>query len=412
MASDASEQPTAARGDQQSLRVTSADGQHTVDFGRDVHTLLGLPFDAVTLDAAVERVRQAAQQRRPLFLTTPNINFVIAAQKDSAFRDSVIHSDLSVTDGMPLVWLSRWLGLPLNERVAGSDLFERLRSDHRPALKVYFFGGPEGVAQKASDALGAARTGLCGVGGETPGFGSLQEMSRPSALERINRCGADFLVVALGAKKGQAWLEHNRASLTVPVVSHLGAVVNFVAGTVVRAPPLWRRFGLEWLWRIRSEPALWRRYAGDAVGLLKLLFKVTVHRKKGTTNHAQGVTCMVTTANDLIGGGASLHLAFSSSGGQSDLNVIRSQLAAAVHHDGEVVLQFADQVTLTGSLVALLQLFEAHRRRQNLLTRFVASNFARSQFKFFLVDYLLLAGPERYEDLHSGFQIRSRQNGH
>jgi len=74
-----------------------------------------------------------------------------------------------------------------------------------------------------------------------------------------------------GRQKGQAWIEHNRTHITVPIISHLGAVINFVAGKLSRAPVWVQRTGLEWLWRIKEEPSLWRRYASDGLVLLKLL---------------------------------------------------------------------------------------------------------------------------------------------
>jgi N-acetylglucosaminyldiphosphoundecaprenol N-acetyl-beta-D-mannosaminyltransferase len=120
-------------------------------FERRVVCVLGLPLDVIAMPAAVERVRAAVRQRTPLFLSTPNLNFAINGLRDPAFRDSVINSDLSVADGMPLVWVARLLGLPIRERVPGSGLLERLR-DGGPLdqVSVYFFGGPEGVAQAAA----------------------------------------------------------------------------------------------------------------------------------------------------------------------------------------------------------------------------------------------------------------------
>jgi len=243
---------------------------------REVICLLGLPFDVVTMDETVRRVREAARTRERLFLSTPNLNFLIACQHDAAFRQSVLDSDLSVADGMPLVWMARWLGVPLPERVTGSGLFERLRDEVPPPgqspIKVYFFGGPPGAAEAASLSLNADVRGMVCVGFETPGFGSVADMSAPDVLQRINASGADFLVVALGAVKGQAWIQRNRMQLTVPVISHLGAVVNFAAGTVSRAPVWVQKSGLEWLWRIKEEPKLWRRYWGDAKALVVLVF--------------------------------------------------------------------------------------------------------------------------------------------
>jgi len=241
------------------------------DFDRDIYCLLGLPFDAVNMAGAVRRVSKAAGQRTPCFLSTPNLNFLIACQTDAEFRDSVINSDLCIADGMPLVWIARLLGIPIRERVAGSDLFEQLRKGTSAQLSVYFFGGMEGVAEVACRRLNAKSSGLVCAGYETPGFGSIEDMSSDESIGKINASGADFLVVSLGAKKGQAWIEHNRARISAPVISHLGAVVNFVAGTVSRAPRWMQRVGLEWIWRIMEERGLWRRYFNDFLALLRLL---------------------------------------------------------------------------------------------------------------------------------------------
>ena len=101
------------------------------DFRRRVVCILGMPFDVVTLQEAVQKVSDAATHDERCFLSTPNLNFTVAGMEGGAaadvFRDSVLRSDLSVADGMPLVWIARLLGLPIRERVAGSTLFEALR---------------------------------------------------------------------------------------------------------------------------------------------------------------------------------------------------------------------------------------------------------------------------------------------
>lgn len=246
---------------------------HPPHASRNVHYLLGLPFDALTLDQAVANIRMAAQTHTPCFFSTPNLNFLIASQTNAAFRQSVVDSDLSLADGMPVVWLAKLLAIPLPERVAGSDVFEALRQPQQGGqkIKVYFFGGPPGVAQRAAEKINTENAGMVCVGYETPGFGSVEDMSSADTLEKINTSGAEFLVVALGAVKGQAWILRNRAQLKVPVVSHLGAVVNFVAGNVQRAPLWMQKTGLEWLWRVKEEPGLWARYFNDGVALCKLV---------------------------------------------------------------------------------------------------------------------------------------------
>ncbi len=244
------------------------------DFDRNVYCLMGIPIDAVDMDSVLLHVKGAAFRRHQCFLSTPNLNFLVGCQRDAKFRESLINSDLSIADGLPLSWMARRLGIPLQSRVAGSDLFEVLmagKTEPGQRLKVFFFGGREGVAEAASEKLGAGAYGLRGCGYLYPGHGSVEELSAPEMIEQINASGADILVVSLGARKGQDWIERNRHQLNVPVMSHLGAVVNFVAGTVDRAPRWVRRIGMEWLWRIKEEPSLWRRYWSDGLALVRLL---------------------------------------------------------------------------------------------------------------------------------------------
>lgn len=90
-------------------------------------------------------------------------------------------------------------------------------------------------------------------------------------MDQINSSKADFLAAALGAHKGQLWLKRNHDRIRIPVRAHLGATINFQAGIVRRAPHALRKLGLEWLWRIKEEPHLWRRYWHDGTVLLSLL---------------------------------------------------------------------------------------------------------------------------------------------
>lgn len=250
------------------------------DYQRPLYDIVGLPFDAIDLHEAVRAVLRSIEHREPLFVSTPNLNFLIAAQSDATFRTSIFQSDLCLADGMPIVWLARMLGVPLRGRVAGSDLFEALCVQSNRTVKIFFFGGPDGAARLAAERVNQLAherrqldqtPGVVCVGHESPGFGSIDELSSPELIHRINASGADFVVVALGARKGQAWIQRNRAQLDAPVISHLGAVINMAAGTIARAPRWMQKIGLEWIWRIKEEPLLWRRYASDGWALLRLL---------------------------------------------------------------------------------------------------------------------------------------------
>jgi N-acetylglucosaminyldiphosphoundecaprenol N-acetyl-beta-D-mannosaminyltransferase len=243
------------------------------DLTRDVYCILGMPVDSSGMNSVLRAIERAATDKMLLFISAPNLNTLVNMQLDSGFRDSLLQSDLCPPDGMSIVLIARLLGAPIRDRISGSDIFDALKAEHNltKPLKVFMFGGIEGVAAAACCALNAQPCGLYCVGSFYPGFDSVEEMSHDDIIDKINSTAADLLVVSLGAKKGQLWLQRNQQRLLIPVRSHLGAVVNFQAGTVVRAPLIMRRLGLEWLWRIKEEPYLWRRYWSDGVVLLRLL---------------------------------------------------------------------------------------------------------------------------------------------
>jgi len=246
------------------------------DFDRDVWCLMGLAVDAADISRATAEVDDAARSRRPLSFVTPNVNFLVRAMKDKGARAEILNADLSLVDGAPLVAMAKMLGVPVRSRVAGSDLFEALR--RRPGysgrkLKVFFFGGRAGAAEKAVAVINSENSGIEAVGWHNPGYGDVESMSSDEVIAKINACDADFVMVALGATKGQSWIERNRARLTAPVIAHLGAVIDFTAGSIARAPAWMQRAGIEWAWRIKEEPSLWKRYFTDALALAGLAGK-------------------------------------------------------------------------------------------------------------------------------------------
>jgi N-acetylglucosaminyldiphosphoundecaprenol N-acetyl-beta-D-mannosaminyltransferase len=218
----------------------------------------------------IRRLETAAFRGAPFMLSTPNLNFLVMSQCDAEFRETLLRSDLCPPDGVPILWIARLLGVPIGQRIAGSDIFDALKLTSGP-LRLFFFGGSQGVATAAANALNGERGGLRCVGTFNPGFCSIDEMSSSEIIDRVNHSGAEFLVASLGARKGQLWLQRNFARIRIPIRAHLGAVLNFQAGTVKRAPAVMRKSGLEWLWRIKEEPRLFTRYLKDGAILLHLL---------------------------------------------------------------------------------------------------------------------------------------------
>jgi len=272
--------------------------QRPDELSREVFGVLGVPIDALGLSAALRTLEAAVVRGGPFLFSTPNVNFLLSSKAERQFRESLLLSDLCPVDGMPIVWIARLLGVPIKDRVSGADLFDALKlADglERP-LTVFLFGGADEIASQVGRALNARPRGLKCVGALNPGFGTVDEMSNDAIIRAINGSGADILAVFLNARKAQAWLLHNHDRLQIPVRAQFGATINFQAGTIKRAPSFVRDAGFEWLWRIKEEPYLWRRYWADGKSLLHLLVNCALPlaadaawARLGGAGHADGL---------------------------------------------------------------------------------------------------------------------------
>lgn len=330
------------------------------DFDRDVWSVLGVPIDLATASDAVQAIDIAVRDRRRLSFVTPNVNFLIRSRKDRDSRLEIIDADLSLVDGAPLVALGRLAGVPIRERCAGSDLFDALR--RRAAfpgrrLRVFFFGGRDGAAEAAAAAVDAEKRGVEAAGFLNPGHGDVESMSGEAMIETINQSRADFVLVALGAAKGQKWIERNRQRLAAPVIAHLGAVVDFAAGGIRRAPKAVRRLGLEWLWRIKEEPALWRRYFSDGAALAGLVWRdwpcLLATRSAG----------QIAGACEIRRSGAAATLKFSGDLTAGFRDLLRPALREAAASDGDIVIDLTAARRIDASFLGLLLMFEKAARK-------------------------------------------------
>ena len=361
-----------------------------VDFRRKVVCVLGLPFDVLSLEEAAQRIFDAAHRRKPCLMSTANLNFVITARTDEEFRDSVLHSHLSLADGMPIVWVSRLLGLPIKERVPGSSLFEALQaSSSRPAVKVYFFGAPDGVAESASEQVNSRDGGVRCVGFEAPAYVPVEAMSGGTHTQRINDADPDFVVVSLGAQKGQAWIEMNRDEINAPILSHLGAVVSFAAGAVKRAPSKLQGLGLEWLWRIKEEPRLWRRYAGDGFQFAQLLVTRVLPLWWQQT-WAGGLGAEDALSIETERHGAVFQVRPRGVCSTRHLPALQTAFAEAATAQRAVLLDMTDVRRIDAAAMGTLLLLFGHQRdiRQPLKLVGVSPELRR-QFRYHCTDYLL-----------------------
>lgn len=255
---------------------------------RDTVIILGVPVDRVDMAATLEQifVRVAAYRRDPTptpsLVATVNVDFLVnalacrtsAPPRHPELLRILRQAGLVTADGMPLVWLSRLLGAALPGRVPGADLVPELaRGCAERNLALYFLGGREETARQAAAIFQARHPTLRIAGIESPlvhadGEALADAVAEDAPIvERVNRSGADILLIAFGNPKQEMWFHRNRQRLRVPVAVGIGGTFAFVTGDVARAPAWMQTAGLEWLFRLWAEPGrLWKRYG---LGLLK-----------------------------------------------------------------------------------------------------------------------------------------------
>lgn len=227
--------------------------------------MLGVPFDNVTIDETAEVVERMIASGRSHYIATANVDFLVQASQDVELRRILFDADLVVCDGTPLVWASRLLGNPLKERVAGSDLVPlMLKIAERKNYRVYFLGGKEDVVEQAIANVRRDHPQLEIAGYYSPPFAPLLEMDHDDICRRINEARPDMCFVSFGCPKQEKWIWMNRDKIRVPMSVGVGATIDFLAGSVKRAPRWVGRFGLEWIYRLCQEPKrLFKRYAND-----------------------------------------------------------------------------------------------------------------------------------------------------
>lgn len=215
-----------------------------------------LHVDCLDLAGALDAIAELVDGRQGGYVVTPNVDHVVLVESDPELRRIFENASLALVDGMPLVWMARLLGHPLPEKISGADLLRPLMA--RAAAKrwrVYLLGAAPGIGAQAAAILERESPGLEIVGIDAPpiGFDTNPEQSR-EVVERVRAATPDIVVVALGCPKQERWMSQHREAIAPAIALGLGASLDFVAGTVKRAPGWVSRAGLEWLYRLGQEP--------------------------------------------------------------------------------------------------------------------------------------------------------------
>ena len=233
--------------------------------------VLGVGFDNLTMEEAVERGMELLRSPGAHYVVTPNPEIVEVCRENSTARQAVNAADLVLADGIGVVKGARMLGTPLKGRVPGIEfaagLMERMAAE---GLSLFLLGAKPGVAEMAGERLAAQYPGLK-IAGTHDGY--FQE-DAPVA-EEIRQSGAEAVFVCLGAPKQELWMSRYGGETGARLLCGLGGSLDVFAGTVERAPRFWSDHGLEWLYRICRDPRRLKR----AVRLPLFLVHVWKERK-------------------------------------------------------------------------------------------------------------------------------------
>jgi N-acetylglucosaminyldiphosphoundecaprenol N-acetyl-beta-D-mannosaminyltransferase len=221
--------------------------------------------DVLTFADALREIEKLVDRKQGGAVFTPNVDHVVKAASNTAFARAYEDASLSLADGMPLIWVSSFLGCPLPERVAGSDLLlPLLKLAAQRQWRVYLLGGAPGVAEAVARLL-TERMGIVVAGWDDSRIESDGSDPTGGSFARACAARADLVFVALGPPKQELWIHRSLDALRPAVALGVGASLDFLVGKHQRAPAWMARVGLEWLFRLWLEPRrLWRRYLVEA----------------------------------------------------------------------------------------------------------------------------------------------------
>ena len=217
--------------------------------------VLGVGIDNLTLSEAVDKALSLISEHRCAYMVTPNPEIVMAAWDDPKVSKAIENADLVIPDGVGVMQAARILGTPLREHMPGIDaateILKRLASR---GGSVFLYGARPGVAEKAAERMKQRFPGLV-ICGTNDGYGN----DDGAVVSKINAAKPDFVMVCLGVPKQELWMAKHAAKLDAGLMAGLGGTIDVFSGQVKRAPLIWQRLKLEWLYRCFEEPKRFRK---------------------------------------------------------------------------------------------------------------------------------------------------------
>lgn len=235
----------------------------------------GVRVSSVNINSACEIIEQWIINRERTYICIAPVSTIVDCQTNKEYLKIVNNAGMITPDGMPLAWLGKLRGDKDIQRTYGPDLMLTLCGiSQKKGYKHYLYGGTGNTCQLLEGILKKQFPNLDIVGSFSPPYRPIHTEENAEIIEEINRANPDILWVGLGSPKQDFWMSRHREKLNVPVMIGIGAAFDFLSGNKKQAPKWMRDNGLEWLFRLISEPRrLWKRYIVGNSLFLYLIYK-------------------------------------------------------------------------------------------------------------------------------------------
>jgi len=214
-----------------------------------ITNILGINFHTVDQKEALAKLKNFLSEQKNHMIFTPNPEMVMKARENVEFANILNSGDLVVPDGIGIVIASKFIGSKLKERVAGCDLIQKLFETADNEITVYLLGAKDGVCKIAKENIEAKYKNIKVIGFHHGYFSENDEI-----IDEIKQLMPDVLLVGLGMVRQEKWIFDNLDNLPVKISAGVGGSIDVFAGTVKRAPVIFQKIGLEWLYRLIKQP--------------------------------------------------------------------------------------------------------------------------------------------------------------
>lgn len=238
--------------------------------------LLNTYINNVDMPETIQAIENMIASEQKSYVVAINVDVVMKIEKDAYLKEIVDNADMVLVDGKPLIWISKWHGRPLKDKISGSDLVPQMCDvAAKKGHTLFIIGGKDGIAEQAKEQLEKKYSGIKIVGTYAPPFGFENDKNELDKINtKITEAHPDILIVCFGCPKQEKWIYENIKKYDAKVSICAGATVDFLAGNVKRAPEWMSNHGLEWFYRFLQEPKrMFKRYFVDDMKIVRLIRK-------------------------------------------------------------------------------------------------------------------------------------------